>query len=114
MSITAITGLTPEWFTPEGQEGETDPAAFEIMALTSPQIATIQQYFDGETGAINGVGLYKSAVMGIRNWRNVKDHKGEVQKFSKRNIDTLPYTLLLELGGQIIANSFLSEEDEKN
>ena len=114
MSIKALTGLVPEWFTPEGEGEATDPATFEIMALTPPQIAKIQQHFDGETGAINGEGLYKAAVMGIRNWRGVEDHKGEALKFNKRNIDTLPYTLLLELGGQIIANSFLSEEDEKN
>jgi len=113
MTISALTGLVPEWYTPSDQ-GEGDPASFELKPLTAPQIAKIQGEFDTESGEISGTGLYQAAVMGILAWRNVVNHEGETLKFSKRNIDTLPYATLIELGGQVIASSFMTEDERKN
>jgi hypothetical protein len=114
MTIKALTGLVPEWYTPTSEEDADNPASFEIMALTSPQIAKLQGEFDRETGEISGVGLYESAVLGIKNWRNVTNHEGEVLAFSRRNIDLLPYTTIIEVGGKVLANSFVTEDDQKN
>lgn len=113
MSITALTGLVPEWFTPEGQEGD-DKATFELTPLKAPQVAKLQKYFDRETGEIGGEGLYNAAVMGVTAWQGVVDHEGKPLKFNLRNLDMLPYENLLILGGQILGNSFLTGEDEKN
>ena len=114
MSIKALTGLVPEWYTPEGQEDNDNPAAFELTPLKAPQVATLQKYFDKVTGEIDGEGLYKAAVMGITNWRNILNHENKPLKFSRRNIEFLPYEKLLIIGGEVLANSFITEDDEKN
>ena len=114
MTIKALTGLVPEWYTPTSEDEDDNPASFEIKALTSPQIAKLQGEFHRETGEISGIGLYEAAVLGVINWRNVVNHEGEVLAFSRRNIDALPYTTIIELGGKVLANSFMSDDDQKN
>ena len=114
MTIKALTGLVPEWFTPEGEKEDSEPAEFLLRALNAPQVSKIQREFDTETGAISGVGLYEAAVLGVTDWKNVVDHESKPLHYSRRNLDVLPYALVLELGGQVLANSFLTGEDEKN
>ena len=114
MSIKALTGLVPEWFTPEGEKEDSDPAEFLLRALKAPQVAKLQGEFNNESGNISGKGLYDAAVMGITDWKNVTNHEGKPLKFTRANIDVLPYALVLELGGQVLASSFLTGEDEKN
>lgn len=114
MTVKALTGLVPEWYTPVSEEGEGEPAEFQLKPLTSPQVAKLQKHFNNETGEIGGEGLYESAVMGVIAWKNVTDHEGKPLRFSNRGITQLPYALLIELGGQILANSFIAEGDEKN
>lgn len=114
MTIKALTGLVPEWFTPDGEKEDSDPAEFLIRPLNAPVIAKLQSNFNSETGGISGKGLYEAAVAGVTDWKNVVNHEGKLLKYSRRNLDSLPYELLLELGGQILANSFLTEDDEKN
>ena len=114
MTVKALTGLVPEWFTPEGEKEDTEPAEFLLRALTAPQVAKLQSEFNSETGEIGGQGLYLAAVQGVTNWKNVIDHEGKPLKYTRRNIDVLPYALILELGGQVLANSFMTGDDEKN
>lgn len=114
MSIKALTGLVPEWYTLDAEAEDDTPASFELRPLTSPEIATLQSEFDRDTGAVTGKGLFDAAVLGIINWRNVDNHEGETLAFSKANIAKLPYTVLIELGGKALANSFITGDDEKN
>jgi len=114
MTIKALTGLTPEWYTPEDQKEETTPARFLLRPLKSPEVAKLQESFDGETGGISGNGLFTAAQLGIQDWEGVEDHEGKPLKYTKRNVDALPYALILELGGSVIASSFMTDEDEKN
>jgi len=114
MTVKALTGLVPEWFTPEGEKEDSDPAEFLLRPLKAPQVAKLQGEFHAESGNISGKGLYEAAVVGIADWKNVINHEGKVLKFTRSNIDSLPYTLILELGGQVLATSFMSGEDEKN
>ena len=114
MSIKALTGLVPEWYTPEGQDDDPNPTAFLLTPLKAPQVAKLQKYFDGVTGEIGGEGLYEAAVMGVTDWRNVIDHEDKPLRFTRRNFEMLPYEKLLLIGGQVLANSFLTEGDEKN
>lgn len=114
MTVKALTGLVPEWYTPSDQEGASEPAEFQLKPLTSPQIAKLQKYFNNETGEIGGEGLYEAAVMGVIAWKNVSDHDDKPLRFSTRGVQQLPYALLIELGGQVLANSFITEGDEKN
>jgi hypothetical protein len=114
MSIKALTGLVPEWFTPEGEKEASDPAEFLLRPLKAPQVAKLQGYFNSESGEISGAGLYEAAVVGITDWKNVYNHEGKSLKFTRSNLDSLPYALILELGGQVLSRSFMSDEDEKN
>jgi len=114
MADTALKGLVPEWFTPEDQEHDDAPARYKLKPLKPPQIARLQKEFDSETGAIGAVGLYEAAKSGIVGWENVNDQEGRELRYTRVNIDELPYSRILELGGQILANSFLTGTDEKN
>ncbi len=114
MSIKALTGLVPEWYTPAGQEDEPNPSSFELTPLKSAQVATIQKFFDRVTGEVGGEGLYNAAVMGVSNWKNVDDHEDKPLKFSRRNVEFLPYEHLLIIGGEVLARSFITGEEEKN
>jgi hypothetical protein len=114
MAIKATTGLVPEWYTPKIEEDADDPASFELTPLKAPQIAGLQGEFSRVTGEISGKGLYEAAKIGITDWKNFNDHEGKPLKFSKSNIDVIPYNILIELGGEVLANSFLTGEDEKN
>ena len=114
MTIKALTGLVPEWFTPEGEKEDSDPAEFLLRPLRAPQVAKLQGEFHSESGEISGKGLYEAAVAGITDWKNVVNHEGKVLKFNKVNLDLLPYALILELGGHVLARSFMTDEDEKN
>ena len=114
MTIKALTGLVPEWFTPDSETDDETPASFELRPLTSPEIAKLQNEFDRETGAVSGKGLYDAALLGVVNWRNVTNHEGEALAFNKTNLSKLPYMVLVELGGQSLANSFITGDDEKN
>jgi len=114
MTVKALTGLLPEWYTPVSEEDENEKAEFQLKPLTSPQIAKIQGHFDNDTGEISGTGLFEAAAMGVIAWKNVNGQDDKPLRFSRRSLEALPYALLLELGGQIIANSFLTGDDEKN
>lgn len=114
MADTSLKGLAPEWFTPEDQENDDNPARYHLRPLKPPQIAKLQQHFNGETGAIGALGLYEAAKAGIVDWENVNDQEGDPMKFTRANIDELQYGRLLEIGGQVLANSFLTGEDRKN
>ena len=115
MTIKALTGLVPQWYTPKSEEDEGgEVSKFELTPLTSPQIAKLQRHFNRETGEVTGEGLYEAAKLGITAWDNVQDQDGNPFAFSKKNIDVLPYATLVELGGEILASSFVTGDDEKN
>ena len=114
MTVKALTGLVPEWYTPASEVDEDTPAEFHIKPLTAPQIAGIQGEFDRETGEISGNGLYEAARMGVIGWKNVTDHNDRTLKYSKRTLDQLPYAIVLELGGKVLELSFLTDEEVKN
>ena len=114
MTIKATTGLIPQWYTPTSESEDDKPTRFELTPLTTPQIAKLQGEFSRETGEVSGVGLYEAAKIGVTAWENFEDHEGNPVKFSKANVDKIPYVILIELGGEVLANSFLKDEDEKN
>lgn len=114
MTIKALTGLVPEWYIPEDEREASEPARFLLKALNAPQVAKLQGEFKSDTGEVSGVGLYEAAKAGVVDWENVIDHDDKPLKFSRRNFDVLPYAFVLELGGQVLANSLMTDEDEKN
>ena len=113
MSITALTGLVPEWFTPDSQKGEDDPARFKVKPLDSKQMVEIQAHHK-ESGGIAAEGLYRAMEISILEWENVNDDNGKPLKCTRHNVKAIPIEVIAEVGAHAISVSFLNEEDEKN
>jgi len=112
MSITALTGMVPEWFTPETEKGSDDPARFKLKPLDSKQMVEIQGYH--KDGGIQAEGLYRAMELSIVEWENVNDIQGKPLKCNRNNIKTLPIEVIAECGAQAISVSFLTDDEEKN
>lgn len=113
MSITALTGLVPEWFTPDSQKDSDDPARFKVKPLDSKQMVEIQA-FHQESGGIAPAGLYRSMEISILEWENVNDANGKRLKCTRHNVKAIPIEIIAEVGAHAISVSFMSEDDEKN
>lgn len=113
MAIKALTGLVPEWFTPEVEKGSDDAARFKLKPLDSKQMVEIQGHRMNE-GGISPEGLYRTFEMALIDWENVNDVQDRPLKCTRTNIKAIPIEIIAECGAQAIANSFVSEEDEKN
>lgn len=120
MSLRALVGIEPEWWTPETQKNDDNgdpadsPASFHLWPLTGPQMLEVQEFFDFENQTIKGPGLLRACKYGLRNWRNIVDHTGKDVVFTRNALDKLPAEVLAGAGAQIIANSVIDEEAEKN
>lgn len=117
MSITALTGLVPEWYTPISQKDEDDPARFKLTPLDTKQMVEIQSYHitDGKgNGRISPEGLYRAFEISILEWENVNDRTGKPLKCTRNNIKTIPVDLIAELGAEAVSVSFLTDDDAKN
>jgi hypothetical protein len=113
MSITALTGIVPEWYTPESQKESSTPARFKLKPLDSKQLVEIQGYHTPE-GAIAPAGLYRAFEISVIEWENVNDSNGRALKCNRGNIKTIPIDIIAEAGAEVISVSFLGETDEKN
>ena len=109
MSITAMTGLTPDWFTPAQQEGE-QVARFLLKPLTGFEFA----------GAVADIKVnsergYRALVSkSLIGWENVLNESGEQFEFKPENFDKLPGIVLLEIGDEAYKRAVLAGEKEKN
>jgi len=115
MTIKALDGITPSWYTPvtEKENGE-QGAAFFLQPLSGPQLLEIQPHFDLANTTVRGPGLVLSCRYGLKGWRNIVDGKGAEMAFNPMRIDFLPSEILAELGAEIIRMSMLDEDDIKN
>lgn len=121
MSVRALVGISPEWWTPESEK-EPDangdlpefPAAFYLHPLTGPQMLEVQEFFDFENKTIRGPGLLRACRFGLQDWRNIVDENDKEIKFTRMSLDKLPAEILAGAGAQIIANSVIDGETEKN
>lgn len=113
MSITALTGIVPEWFTPESQKESDEPARFKMKPLDSKQLVEIQSYHTPE-GAIAPAGLYRAFEIAVMEWDNVNDQNGKALKCNRGNVKVIPIEIIAEAGAEVISISFLGAADEKN
>lgn len=114
MSITANTGLVPEWFTPESEKGEDDAARFKLKPLDSKQMVEIQTYLTAEGGSIGAEGLYRAFEISLLEWENINDGQGRPLKSTRTNIKVIPIEIIAECGAHAISISFLTEDETKN
>jgi len=120
MTIQAMDGLVPRWYTPEDQRDKPDgeKTEYHLYPLTSPQLAEVfqDQRKDPETGdvRIGAKGLNLAIQYGLRDWRNMVSSKGEEFPYTKANRALVPFEIYAELAGQIVVMSTLKEEEIKN
>lgn len=120
MSIRALVGITPEWWTPASEQKDVNgepnptPAAFHLHPLTGPQMLEVQEFFDFENQTIKGPGLLKACRLGLKDWRNIIDEEGNEIIFTRNALDKLPAEVLAAAGARIISNSVIDGQAEKN
>lgn len=113
MSINALTGLVPEWYTPESEKESSDPAKFYVKPLDTKQIVELQKFHKAE-GGIEAEGLYRSFELSVSDWDNVNDAQGKKLKCTRTNFKVIPVEIIAEVGAHAIEISFATEDDEKN
>jgi len=113
MSITALTGLVPEWFTPDSQKESDNPARFKVKPLDSKQMVEIQA-FHKESGGISPEGLYRAMEISILEWENIFGPNEKPLKCTRHNVKAIPIEVIAEVGAHAISISFLTEDEEKN
>lgn len=114
MAIATLKGLTPEWWTPEDEREQDEPASFHIAPLSGPQMLEVQEHFDLPNQTIKGPGLLMACRIGLRGWKNIVDDEGKALTFTRSAIDRLPADTIAIIGAQVIANSVVDEDTEKN
>ena len=117
MSIQAMTGLVPEWYTPEVEKddaNEESRASFHCFPLTQPQVLEVQQYYDSVKKDFIPTAYAVAYRLGCRGWKNVTDHEGKPLKWNPNNMDRIPAQILAEVGANIINISVMGADDEKN
>ena len=109
----ALTGLVPEWFSPECLD-EGDDAEFEVSPIVQRKVAEIQNHYDNEAGRMKPTGYYLAFEIGCTGWRNVTDADGKELKFSVANLGKIPVKVAMEIGAQVVNVSVLTEDERKN
>lgn len=125
MSIKALQGITPVWWSPKSEttpkpdgDGKKDPnpAAFFLKPLTGPEMLEVQEYFDFDNGSIKTPGLLLACRLGLADWRNIEGPDDDMLVFKdiRKPLDVLAAETLAIVGAQIIASSVLAPDAEKN
>jgi len=106
MAIKARNNLSPDWYEPEGQDGEEIKTKFKIKPLTSMEVLQVSSG--------DGPDLIKCLNIGLIDWENLQDKDGNEIKFSKSNFNIIPATILSKIANHIYVSSALNEEQIKN
>ena len=113
MAIKALSGITPEWYTPESEKGESNPTQFHVQPLSVEQFETVIAV-DRRGRLIVPASNYATVLeFGVIGWRNFTDEKGDVA-FSRANLSRIPTSVRMELATYITDLSLLREEEVKN
>ena len=122
-----IKKLAPKWYTPkleleeDGDGNELPPAPdatqFQLGVLNHSDMAQVseQAYLsEAGLGLVRPQGLVTACRRGVTDWRNVLGEDGQPLGFSHRALEDVPFNLLLELGGAVIAHNTLTDAEIKN
>ncbi len=112
MSIT-LRGLTSEWYTPDSQKGEDEPARFKLRPLTAPEMAEVSLHFEKGAG-VRAPGLIKAAKFGTQDWENVKNTDGKPLRVTPNNVERLDFELLCEIGAEVVNLNSMEDDETKN
>lgn len=118
MAITLNTApVVATWYTPEAEKEAEKPARFRLQPLTERQRLQVL-FAEGVTGDaqihLTPAQIEEALAFGLVDWEGIDDAKGKPVRFNKRALDLLPMALRVELAGEIINRTSLSEEAQGN
>ena len=114
MAIRATDGLVPYWHESreDKKEGE-EPTRFKLQPLNGEVAAqVIIDMKGGEDLTERGVQL--CIRHGLIGWENFLGPDDKPMKFSLARVSKLPPSVIAELASEILTNSRLTVDDEKN
>jgi len=117
MTITALTGLAPEWYTPP-QHGDGEQTAFELRPLNGLEYATIQAMISSAADDAAAVVMTESRIRyvierGLVGWRNFNDGNGAPLTFMRERINRIDSATLADLVNEIMTRSQLNDAQKK-
>jgi len=117
MAIVAVDPRGRQEFIPESDKEGKNPTKFYFIPLTETEKADIgQQVASSSTGEarIPDAFLTNMVIKHCVGWDNFNDKNGKPIKFTARNINRIPFEVIIEFGSHIFADSGFGAEEEKN
>ncbi|MFP4560984.1 MAG: hypothetical protein ACLFQ3_06630 [Thiohalorhabdus sp.] len=114
MAITITEKTAPEWFTPESETEEEQPAQFHITPLNQVQVNEVLPEVDQESGVFSGRGVQTLLRYGLRDWKNILDEQGKEVPFRYGRLTRVPFDVQQEVASRIFEISVLTEAERKN
>ncbi len=115
MAIKALAGITPEWYTPSGQEKDAVKTRFKIRPLDGGEYAEIMDAVELKNGVVRvtHAGRERALSMALVAWENFSNKDGEL-KFNQDNMRLIPFAERTDIVTRIINISNLTDEEVKN
>lgn len=114
MAITALSKVNPFWFIPDAEKDEDKPTRFRLKPLSPAEYEACMQITEGGSLQIPPSSYDTVLRYGLVDWDNFADPDGSAVKFSRVNFSRLPSVVRIELAGEILAASMLTEDEVKN
>lgn len=102
------------WYIPESEKDEACPTRFKLRPLTPPQlesclVVSAQGGFSFPPSKYNEILRY-----GLVEWEHFTDDMDAEIECHSRNHDRVPMNFRMELAGELLVMSQLTEDDRKN
>lgn len=111
MAMTAISGLEPEWYTPN-QPDDGAPTEFLLKPLNGMEYAAVLVHSNA-AGGVSIQGVREAIRYGLIDWKNFNDADGKAVPFSQLNSSRINAVTLLELADKILEISELTGDQKK-
>lgn len=112
--IRGIKKVAPTWYTPIAEEDEEMPTRFKLRPLTPPQLESCL-VTSGSGGFSFPPSKYSEILRyGLVEWDGFTDEDDVVIECHPRNHHRIPMRIRMELAGELLVMSQLTEDDQKN
>jgi len=112
MTIRALEGFVPTWYTPAGQDGIV--TRFKLKPLDGEEYGDVAEHFSFEDGMLklSNQGMKNALAHGLVGWENFTTEAGAID-FSQAYFKTIPYYVRQDLAREIVLRSDLSPGEKK-
>ena len=117
MAIKVKSKIVPVWYTPKSEEKEENPASFKLKPLNGLEYTDVIANTSNDAGGeskLSERGVRLAIKHGLLDAKNLIDEHGNEIKLKHVGHGVLPMNILIELAGQIIDLSSMSDDDIKN